>query len=362
MRTLHVAAAAALLLAAGTTGCRKKAEPAPQEEPQDLRTRAQGYFDVITAPEVDEARVAIGARLYHDTNLSADGTISCASCHAIPDGGDDGLRTSPGVGGAIGPINSPTTLNSHLNFVQFWDGRARTLEEQALGPIENPLEMAHNLDAVVAYLQSEPSYTEQFAEAFDGAITPDTIATALAEYERTLVTPNGPFDRWLQGEDGAMTDEQLAGLEAFMDVGCTTCHIGPGLGGTMFQRMGLVHDWFADQERELTDADMGRMNATGNEAHRHQFKVPLLRNVTMTAPYLHDGSIDDLAEVVRVMAHYQLGESLDDERIGSIVAFLGALEGDLPTVDLEALALPAPRTGAAPEGEGAAADDEAATP
>jgi cytochrome c peroxidase len=355
-RFTYATLALPLVAAIGLSACKKQEEsvpaPTPQSEELDLRSRAQALLGVIEVPEHDEARAALGQKLYHDPNLSGDGTISCASCHVVSEGGDDGLPTSPGIGGAVGPINSPTSLNSHLNFVQFWDGRAETLEEQALGPIENPLEMGSSLDAVLEYLRSEPTYVAGFEAAFDGqsgtSITSENLAIAIADYERSLATTGSDFDRWLEGDDAAMSDQAVAGLRAFMDVGCTTCHMGPGLGGTMFQKMGLVHDWFADQDRALTDADMGRMAATGNEAHRHQFKVPLLRNVTATAPYFHDGSVEDLGEAVRQMAHYQLGKTLTEDEIASIVAFLQALDGELPApVDVAALDLPAPRAGAA---------------
>lgn len=355
MHLSQVTRTATLLLLSSTlavTACKKKedASVAPVVEEPSLRERVAAFTEPLAPVEgLAPASVALGERLYHDPNLSADGTISCASCHDISAGGDDGKRVSPGVGGLLGGVNSPTTLNSHLNFVQFWDGRADTLEAQAAGPIENPVEMANTIENVIAYLQSEPSYVDNFQAAFDGRIDQDTITRAIADYERTLVTLNSPFDQWLKGDDSALTDAQLAGLQAFVDVGCTSCHTGPGLGGTMYQRMGNVRDYFGSLERQLDDNDYGRFNVTKNESDRHLFKVPLLRNVAITGPYMHDGSIEDLSQVVRLMGAHQLGRDLSDDQVTNITAFLEALTGDLPTVDIDALQLPPARVAAATE-------------
>lgn len=341
MRTLQFVGAIALT-AFTATAC-KKAQEAPAQEPVDLRTKVSALISPIEPVEgLAEDRVALGARLYHDPNLSADGTISCASCHVIADGGDDGQRLSPGVGGALGGVNSPTTLNSHLNFVQFWDGRAKDLAEQALGPIENPVEMAHTLDTVVEYLRSEPSYVEQFNASYEGVISNETLADAIATFEKSLTTPNSAFDRWLKGDDSALAANELAGLQSFMDTGCASCHVGPGLGGTMYQRMGLVNSYF--EGRELTEGDNGRFNVTQKESDRHMFKVPLLRNVALTAPYFHDGSVASLDEAVRQMAHLQVGLELSAEEVANITAFLNTLTGEIPQIDVAALNLPPART------------------
>lgn len=347
MRTLQLICALSLG-ALSVTACKKKVE-APAPAPVDLRTQVSALISPIAAVEgLNADRVALGARLYHDPNLSKDGTISCASCHVIAEGGGDGKSHSPGVGGALGGVNSPTSLNSHLNFVQFWDGRAATLAEQALGPIENPVEMANTLEAVVAYLQSEPSYVDQFATAYEGAITKENVADAIATFEHTLTTPNSAFDRWLQGDDAALNAQERAGLETFMEVGCASCHVGPGLGGTMYQRMGLVNSYF--EGRELTEGDHGRFNVTKAESDRHMFKVPLLRNVALTAPYFHDGSVTTLDDAVTKMAHHQLGVTLEAQQVADITAFLHTLTGEIPAVDITALNLPAARLSAPAEG------------
>lgn len=365
MRTRTLYRVSAILLATATisvTACKKKEAPAPPAE-VNLRDRVSAQIQVIKPVEgLNPDRVALGERLYHDPNLSLDGTISCASCHDITKGGDDGMQFSPGVGGLLGGVNSPTTLNSHLNFVQFWDGRADSLEAQAAGPIENPVEMANTFPNVIAYLESEDSYVEGFKKAFgDAEINQNTITTAIADYERTLTTLNSPFDRWLEGDDDALNPQELAGLQAFMDVGCSSCHQGPGVGGTMYQRMGNVKDYFGSLERSLDESDYGRYNVTKKEEDKFRFKVPMLRNVAETAPYMHDGYTDDLGEIVRIMALHQLGQNLEQQQIDDIVAFLGTLTGDMPTVDIAALNLPKPRAVAPADAKDDEKDGEEAT-
>lgn len=365
MRTRTLYRVSAILLATATisvTACKKKEAPAPPAE-VNLRDRVSAQIQVIKPVEgLNPDRVALGERLYHDPNLSLDGTISCASCHDITKGGDDGMQFSPGVGGLLGGVNSPTTLNSHLNFVQFWDGRADSLEAQAAGPIENPVEMANTFPNVIAYLESEDSYVEGFKKAFgDAEINQNTITTAIADYERTLTTLNSPFDRWLEGDDDALNPQELAGLQAFMNVGCSSCHQGPGVGGTMYQRMGNVKDYFGSLERSLDETDYGRYNVTQKEEDKFRFKVPMLRNVAETAPYMHDGYTDDLGEIVRIMALHQLGQNLEQQQIDDIVAFLGTLTGDMPTVDIAALNLPEPRAVAPADAKDDAKDGEEAT-
>jgi cytochrome c peroxidase len=283
----------------------------------------------LALPEVNMAKVLLGRRLFHDGRLSGDGTISCSSCHSLDHGGAESTPTSHGIGGAVGPINAPTVLNSGLIFVQFWDGRAEDLEAQARGPVANPIEMGSDFTRVIANLTAEPTYVTEFASIYPDGITEANIVNAIAEYERSLVTP-GRFDRFLNGETGAITDDERRGWEAFQSVGCTACHRGATVGGTMYQRMGLVRDYFADRGTPITDADLGRFNVTHAEEDRHRFKVPTLRNVALTAPYLHDGTQATLPDVVRVMGRYQLGRELDDEQVRLIVLFLESLTGELP--------------------------------
>lgn len=283
-------------------------------------------------PKVDSAKVALGRRLFFDTRLSRDGTLSCASCHSPEHGGAEPRPTSLGVGGAVGPINSPTVLNASLNFSQFWDGRAADLRQQARGPITNPIEMGSRFDRVVAALAADEAYVADFRAIYRDGITEEAIVDAIAEYEAALITP-APFDDFLRGDRTALSADERAGYRLFSAVGCTSCHRGPSLGGTMFQRLGVVREYFDDTlGRPLTAADNGRFNVTGRDSDRHRFKVPTLRNVALTAPYLHDGSLATLGEAVRMMGRYQLGRELHDEHVRNIVAFLGALTGKLPEV------------------------------
>lgn len=281
------------------------------------------------ATAVNPARVTLGRRLFHDPILSGDGTLSCSSCHSLDHGGAEARVSSVGIRGQVGPINSPTVLNARYHFVQFWDGRAADLREQAGGPIANPGEMGSSLEAAVAALGRSPQYPALFAAAYSDGITADNLRDAIAAYEETLVTPSR-VDRFLKGDEHALSADERAGAELFVSTGCVTCHQGVNFGGTSFQRMGAVRNYFAERGTPLTEADNGRYNRTHNEADRHFFKVPTLRNVALTGPYLHDGSRATLDDAVRVMARYQLGRELTAEQVAHLVSFLTALTGELP--------------------------------
>jgi cytochrome c peroxidase len=287
-------------------------------------------LEPLTELRADMTKVALGRRLFFDTRLSRDGTLSCASCHSFDHGGAEPRATSVGIGGAVGPINSPTVLNASLNFVQLWDGRAADLREQARGPVTNPIEMGSSFDRVVAALTADPTYVADFRARYTDGITETNIVDAIAEYEAALITP-APFDRFLRGDQTALSADERAGYELFTAVGCTSCHRGVNLGGTMYQRLGLVREYFGhDLGRPLTEADNGRFNVTRKETDRHRFKVPTLRNVALTAPYFHDGSLATLNEAVLLMGRHQHGRDLDAEQIRLVVTFLGALTGELP--------------------------------
>jgi cytochrome c peroxidase len=259
--------------------------------------------------------------LYHEVRLSADDTVSCNSCHDLENFGVDGKSLSEGVGGQLGGRNSPTVFHAAGHFTQFWDGRAADVEEQALGPILNPVEMAMpDGDAVVAKLKDIPEYPPLFAAAFPDEgepLTFENVGLAIGAFERGLVLP-GRLDDLLAGQADALTPLELHGLATFQSVGCVTCHSGPAVGGMTFQKLGLVQAW-----PDLTDA--GRMEATGDEADRGLFKVPSLRLIRHTGPYLHDGSVTDLHEMVRLMGRHQTGIELDEQQVDAIVAFLGTL-------------------------------------
>lgn len=284
---------------------------------------APGPKDPSTSPELFQTRVDLGRMLYYDTRLSVNDTISCNSCHQLDRFGVDGEPTSPGFDGTRGGRNSPTVYNASVHFVQFWDGRAADLEEQAKGPVLNPVEMGMaDAETVEAKIRAVEGYQPLFAAAFPGEeqpITYDHIADAIGAFERTLLTP-APFDAYLGGDLAALTEEQRAGLDTFVNTGCIACHVGAGVGGTMYQKMGLANAY----EME----DVGRFEVTGNESERFFFKVPSLRNIEHTGPYFHDGSIATLEEAVSLMAHHQLNKDLSEEEVSSIVAFLKSLSAE----------------------------------
>lgn len=309
---------------------REYAEPSTRPEtPPEIRRLRNALQALPDRVEVDERKRVLGRRLFHDTALSVDNTLACAGCHALDRGGTDRRVSSLGVRNQVGPINSPTVFNARYNFVQFWDGRAGNLREQALGPVANPLEMGHTWPNVVAALNRSPDYVAAFRTSYPEGITQETVCDAIAVYEETLVTP-GPIDRFLRGDDLALNDEQREGARLFDSVGCTTCHSGINIGGTSFQKMGAVRDYFAQRGTPLTAADAGRFNVTHREADRYFFKVPTLRNVADTAPYFHDGHATSLEDAVRTMASVQLGRDLDATQVQRLVAFLRALGGTLP--------------------------------
>jgi cytochrome c peroxidase len=278
------------------------------------------------ALDLDSDKVRLGERLYHDPRLSGDNTISCASCHDLTKGGTDQLPLSIGIGGAIGQINAPTVFNSAFNFVQFWDGRARTLEEQAVGPVHNPSEMGSNWQEIITKLSQDKGYQQDFTDLYADGITADAIVDAIATFERSLFTPNAPFDRYLRGEQDVMSEAAQTGFQLFKEYGCVACHQGINIGGNMYQTLGVMDDYF--KHRRITPEDLGRYNVTGQPYNRHQFKVPTLRNIELTFPYLHDGSAATLEEVLEIMWNNQLGRSLNPDEMTLIIEFLKALTGE----------------------------------
>lgn len=277
--------------------------------------------------ELDPGRVELGERLFHEVRLSGNDSIGCFSCHALGAAGVDNRVHSLGVNGTEGEINAPTVFNSGFNFVQFWDGRAATLEEQIDGPINNPKEMASNWPLVVAKLSKDTTYVAQFDSLYKDGITVANIKNAIATFERSLVTPDSRFDKYLRGEKSALTEHEIQGFRLFQAYGCSSCHQGVNLGGNMYEKMGLMGDYFADRGN-LTEADLGRFKVNHIEHSRHEFKVPSLRNVARTAPYFHDGNARTLEDAVLIMAKYQLGRPMTSEDVGAIVAFLGSLTGE----------------------------------
>jgi cytochrome c peroxidase len=297
------------------------------------RAAANEPIQPITAAVVTQpALVELGKKLYFDPRLSKSGFISCNSCHNLSLGGSDNLATSIGHNWHRGPINAPTVLNSSMNVAQFWDGRARDLQEQAGGPIANPGEMAFTHELAVETILSIPQYVSEFEAVFGrGPIAIDQVTKAIAAFEETLVTPNSRFDKWLQGDRRALAPDELSGYELFKSSGCTACHNGRAAGGASFRKMGVVEPY------RTTNLAEGRIAVTGRDADRFSFKVPTLRNVELTYPYFHDGEAATLTEAVEVMGRIQLGRRYTPDENARIVAFLRTLTGDQPRFELPLL-------------------------
>jgi len=275
---------------------------------------------IPTSVVVNAQKVVLGKKLFFDTALSKNDTISCGSCHILEDGGDDNLQFSFGINGQKGSRNAPTVYNAVFNFRQFWDGRAKDLQDQAISPIENPIEMGFTFQALIAKLK-KTHYKKEFQTIYKDGITKENITNAIAEYEKTLITPNAPFDKYLKGNKKSLSKDAIQGYELFKNKGCITCHQGVNIGGNMYNKFGIFHD--------VNGKDFGRYDVTHREKDKYYFKVPSLRNVALTAPYFHDGRTQSLHEAVLLMSEYQLGRHITSEEINKIVVFLNSLTGDL---------------------------------
>lgn len=308
------------------------------------KVRGQHYTVGLAAPEfanepvqpvmdsipVNSAKVALGFKLYHDVRISANNTVSCATCHPLDKAGVDGLRTSTGIYDQKGGINAPTVYNAALNTVgQFWDGRAKDLQAQAGGPPLDALEMGSNWEEITGKLKADKDMVQEFAALYVEGITEQTITDAIAEFEKTLLTPNCPFDQYLKGDKTALTTEEISGYELFKTNNCATCHVGVNFGGQSYEYMGIVADYFKDRGTPLHDnKDYGHFNATQDSTDFQRFKTPTLRNVALTAPYLHDGSALTLEDATKSMFKYQTGKEAKDSDIELIVAFMKTLTGE----------------------------------
>jgi cytochrome c peroxidase len=304
--------------------------------------------DVAPAPEdnpTTAAKVTLGKMLYMDPRFSLTGTVSCNSCHNVMEGGDDSRTVSMGVHGKTGGRNAPTVWNSAFHSVQFWDGRAALLEDQAKGPVTNPVEMGMpEIEHAMNKVRAIPGYKPYFEEAFGkDSMTVDNAAKAVAAFERTLITPDSAYDKYVKGDKKAMTAQQIRGMETFESAGCASCHSGAAFNGPkmpfgqgFYAKFPTFTDNDYDKKYDLS-ADKGREAVTGNVADAHMFRVQTLRNITDTAPYFHNGSVNDLSEAVRVMAKTQLNKDLSDKEVSDIVAFLGALTGTYPEITMPRL-------------------------
>jgi cytochrome c peroxidase len=327
IRTLRLGTAIALL--AGTALADDAA----------LRDEALFWFEPIptVAPAIEgnvgtRARVDLGSMLFFDPRMSRSGLFSCNSCHNVGMGGIDGLEVSVGHGWQKGPRNSPTVFNAVFNIAQFWDGRAPDLAEQAKGPVQAGVEMNNTPERVIDTLKSMPGYVEAFAAAFpsqDDPITFDNFARAIEAFEATLITPNSRFDQFLTGDDGALSDQEKAGLLAFMETGCADCHSGVNVGGQGYYPFGLIEKPGANV---LPVGDRGRFQVTATADDEYVFRAGPLRNIAETAPYFHSGTVWELEEAVAIMGLSQIGAVLDEQQIADITAFLRTLTGEVPTV------------------------------
>lgn len=286
-------------------------------------------IEPLSAPEdLNFAKVALGKRLFEDTRLSQNQNISCSTCHLLEKAGADGLAQSIGTHGESTSRNTPTIFNVSLNVVLFWDGRANTLKEQIEAVIKNPVEMDGDWDNIINLLKQDNQLATKMKQIYDPAISQESVTDALAEYLRSLVTVDSPFDRYLLGDANAISADAKTGYEKFKSHGCVSCHQGRNVGGNLFQKAGLMTE--AAKRSGAADVfaeDLGRYEVTGRERDKFVFRVPSLRNVALTAPYFHNGSVDDLDEAIRIMAIYQLGKSIPESDVGYIRDFLISLNG-----------------------------------
>lgn len=276
--------------------------------------------------DLDERKVSLGDKLFHDPRLSGNNSVSCATCHDLTLGGVDRTKVSVGINGAMGHVNAPTVFNSGYNIKQFWDGRAETLERQVDGPVQNGLEMGASWDLVIGKLKAVPEYVTAFNEVFTEGITRENVKKSIADFERSLITPSR-FDDFLQGDIDALTTDEKEGYLLFKRYGCVSCHQGINVGGNLFQKIGKFHDYFKSRGTPIKREDYGRFNVTHKESDKFKFKVPSLRNVALTYPYFHDGSTQTLHDAISIMAKHQLGRNLSQREISLLADFLKSLTG-----------------------------------
>lgn len=279
------------------------------------------------AIELDADKVRLGEKLFHDVRLSRGDVLACSTCHRLAAGGDDDLARSPGIDGKPLEFNTPTVFNAALSFRLNWRGNFRSLEEQIEAVLHDPDLMNTTWEELLPKLRADDAYRDAFSAIYGSEPEPAHVMDALATYERSLITPDAPFDRYLRGERDSLKPEERRGYELFKVYGCTACHQGVNVGGNLFQKFGIFHDPFAGSDA-ISKADLGRFTITGEETDRHVFRVPSLRNVAITAPYFHDGGVATLAEAVESMARSQLGRSLSAQDVDLIVKFLRTLTGE----------------------------------
>lgn len=289
-----------------------------------------------TKVEYNKEKALLGKKLYFDPILSKDNSVSCASCHNLELGGVDNLQYSYGIDGKLGNINTPTVLNAIYNFRQMWDGRAKNLTHQIQFPITNPNEMGNDFNNIIKTLSNDNYYNKAFNKIYKDGITKENIGNALEEFQKTLVTPSA-FDEYLRGDENALTSNQKKGYELFQKKGCISCHNGINIGGGLFARFGLIDNTITDilenkEKYEGENPHFGLYNVTKNDFDKYYFKVPSLRNVALTGPYLHDGRVETLKEAISSIAKAQLGLNLTDEEVLLIEEFLKSLNGKVTII------------------------------
>ncbi len=277
--------------------------------------------------EVDARKVALGQRLFDDPLLSGNGKQACSTCHHLANGGDDGRPKSHQEDRQPAILNTPTVFNLVFNFKYHWGGGYSELAAQLAVPVESPRVYATTFDEIVKKLQGSADYRRAFSAIYPEGITKETLTDAIVELERSFITPNAPFDKFMRGDESAISERQKAGYALFKSHGCISCHQGMNVGGNMFQKLGVMREFF-EERGEVGPGDLGRYNVTKRDEDRHVFRVPSLRNVAVTGPYFHDGSVETLEEAVQVMSEYQLGRPLTKEQVSLIVEFLGTLTGE----------------------------------
>jgi len=294
--------------------------------------------------DLDENKVALGEKLFRDVRLSGDKKVACISCHALDTGGVDRKARSRGVNGQLSVVNTPTVFNSGFNFKLDWDGKHENLFINVDSSLLSPIIMGGKWEEIIPMLRSSPDYVKAFAKAYPDGITKDNVRDAIATFEESLYTPNSRFDQFLRGKSNALTQEEKEGYNLFKEYGCVSCHQGINVGGNMFQKFGVMDDYYTvskasplakwdavaskKNQRNVTQADLGRFNVTGQEKDRYVFRVPSLRNVELTSPYFHDGTAESLEQAINIMVKYQLGRSLKSEQINLIIQFLKTLTGE----------------------------------
>ena len=323
-----------MLLAIGCSRTNDKNDS--EAAPYSANSASENHSLLLNSPiqpipepaNIDPAKVALGELLFNEQRLSSNDSVSCATCHNLDRGGVDSLKKSVGIHGRTGSINAPTVFNSGLNIAQFWNGRVESLEDQVDGPIHHKNEMGSNWSEIIKKLTADRNYRSKFSKLYSSGITSKNIKDAISAFEKTLLTTNSPFDRYLKGEQSAISESARMGYEKFKEYGCIACHQGSNVGGNMYQPLGIMGDYFTDRGQGITAEDLGRFNVTGKEEDKFVFRVPSLRLAALTAPYFHDGSAATLKEAVRVMIKYQLGRPATDKDEDMIVEFLESLVGE----------------------------------